>query len=93
MIREKIVNFEKKLQDNMKDIYCPTHLSLGHEGVAEEIHQNIKEIDWLFSNHRNHHHYLAKGGDEKKNYGMKSWVKKLVSTEVLLDPRVLRIEK
>ena len=66
MIKEKIVNFEKKLQDNMKDIYCPTHLSLGHEGVADEIYQNIKDIDWLFSNHRNHHHYLAKGGDEKK---------------------------
>lgn len=66
MIKDKIVNFEKKLQEHMKDVYCPTHLSLGHEEVAEEIHNNIKDIDWLFSNHRNHHHYLAKGGDEKK---------------------------
>ncbi len=66
MIKEKIVNFEKKLRENMKDIYCPTHLSLGHEDVAVEIHNNIEKDDWLFSNHRNHHHFLAKGGDETK---------------------------
>ena len=30
----------------MKDIYCPTHLSLGHEGVAEDIYNYIKDIDF-----------------------------------------------
>lgn len=62
----KIRNFEKKLQANMKNIYCPTHLSLGHEWVADEISKNIIKSDWLFSTHRNHHHYIAKGGDEQK---------------------------
>lgn len=50
----------------MGDIFVPVHLSLGHEGVAADIHEWIEPHDWLFSTHRNHHHYLAKGGDEKK---------------------------
>jgi TPP-dependent pyruvate/acetoin dehydrogenase alpha subunit len=63
-LSERIRAFEKKLQANMRDIYCPTHLSLGHESVAVEIGAYIKPKDWLFSTHRNHHHYIAKGGSE-----------------------------
>jgi len=50
----------------MKDIFCPVHLSLGHEEVAVELHKYLRPEDWLFSTHRNHHHYLAKGGSEQK---------------------------
>jgi len=50
----------------MRDIFVPVHLSLGQEWVAAEIWQHIEPQDWLFSTHRNHHHYLAKGGDEQK---------------------------
>lgn len=63
---ERVRAFEKKLQDNMKDIFVPVHLSLGQEWVADELHKVLKPEDWLFSTHRNHHHYLAKGGDEQK---------------------------
>ncbi len=66
MIRKKIINFEKKIQKNLKDIFCPVHLSLGHEEVAEDIYHCLSKSDWLYSYHRNHHHYLAKGGSEKK---------------------------
>lgn len=58
--------FEQKLQANMKDVFCPVHLSLGQEWVAAEIHEHIRPEDWLFSTHRNHHHYFAKGGTEQK---------------------------
>lgn len=63
---ERVRTFEKRLQANMENIFCPTHLSLGHEVVADALHQCLRPEDWLFSTHRNHHHYLAKGGDEQK---------------------------
>lgn len=62
----KIREFEKRLQKNMHNIFCPTHLSLGHEHVAAEMHEVMIPEDWLFSTHRNHHHYLAKGGSEER---------------------------
>ena len=63
---ERVRAFEKRLQANMANIFCPVHLSLGHEEVAADLHQWMQPQDWLFSTHRNHHHYLAKGGDEQK---------------------------
>lgn len=65
-ITERIQAFEKRLQDNLHNIFCPVHLSLGHEAVAAAIHESIRPEDWLFSYHRNHGHYLAKGGSEEK---------------------------
>jgi len=64
-LKTRIRNFEKRLQADMRNIYCPTHLSLGHEDVAVELREIIQPNDWLFSTHRNHHHYLAKGGREE----------------------------
>lgn len=64
-IELKIRNFENMLQKNMGKIFCPVHLSLGHESVAADISECIARDDWLFSNHRNHHHYIAKGGSEQ----------------------------
>lgn len=58
--------FEHKLQANLEDIYCPVHLCLGHERVADELHDGLKPYDWVFSYHRSHGHYLAKGGSEKR---------------------------
>lgn len=63
---ERLVAFERRLQANMRQIMCPVHLSLGHEEVAAELHECLSPGDWLFSTHRNHHHYLAKGGSEQK---------------------------
>lgn len=58
--------FEHRLIDNMADVFVPVHLSLGQEWVAAELHEYLRPEDWLFSTHRNHGHYLAKGGDEQK---------------------------
>lgn len=63
---DRVRAFERRLQANMKDVFCSTHLSLGHERVAADLWECIKPDDWLFSYHRNHHHYLAKGGSEQK---------------------------
>ncbi len=64
--RHRVRAFEKRLQDNMRQVFVPVHLCLGQEGVAADIHEHIRAEDWLFSHHRNHGHYLAKGGDEQK---------------------------
>ncbi len=56
----KVRAFEHRLLDNMADVYSPVHLSLGHEGVAADVHEVIRPEDWLFSTHRNHHMYFAK---------------------------------
>lgn len=63
---ERVRQFEKRLQDSMRDIFVPVHLSLGQEWVAADLWACMRSEDWLFSTHRNHHHYLAKGGSEQK---------------------------
>ncbi len=48
--------------DEMK---TPVHLCIGQEAAAVGICANLKKEDYVFSNHRGHGHYLAKGGDLK----------------------------
>ncbi len=45
---------------------CPVHLSIGQEACATGLIENLKKTDKLFSNHRCHAHYLAKGGNLRK---------------------------
>lgn len=44
-------------------IKCPTHLSIGQEAAAVGVCFALKPTDPVFSTHRCHAHYLAKGGD------------------------------
>ena len=44
---------------------CPTHLSVGQEGVAAAVGLALERDDLAVSGHRAHAHYLAKGGDLK----------------------------
>ena len=92
-IEKKILAFEKKLQKNIKKIFCPVHLSIGHEKVANHIDKYLNKNDWFFSYHRNHHHYLSKGGSEKKLYdeimGLKSGINKGFSgSQSICDPNI-----
>lgn len=41
---------------------CPTHLSVGQEGVAAGVGLALKPTDLAVSGHRAHAHYLGKGG-------------------------------
>ena len=46
-----------------KEIICPCHLYIGEEAVATGVCANLSKDDWVFSTHRSHGHYIAKGGD------------------------------
>lgn len=62
----RVRQFEERLLSEMRNIFVPVHLCLGQEWVSAEIYESIRPDDWLFSNHRGHGHFLAKGGDEQK---------------------------
>ncbi len=48
--------------DEMK---TPVHLCLGQEAVAAGVCASLNADDYVFSNHRGHGHYIAKGGNVK----------------------------
>ncbi len=56
-IEEKIA--EKYLDMEMR---CPMHLSIGQEAVAVGVCSALRKEDLVYSGHRAHAHYLAKGG-------------------------------
>ena len=45
------------------EIHTPCHLYSGQEAVATGVCANLKNKDYIFSSHRSHGHYLAKGGE------------------------------
>ena len=58
LVEERIA--ERYDEDLMK---CPTHLSIGQEAVAVGVCAQLTDQDIVYSTHRCHAHYLAKGGD------------------------------
>jgi len=48
-----------------QEMRCPVHLSIGQEGIAAGVCAVLTRQDGVFSNHRAHAHYLAKGGSLK----------------------------
>jgi pyruvate dehydrogenase E1 component alpha subunit len=62
-----IREFEQSLIEPLekKEIVCPVHLYIGQEAVATGVCVNLKKEDLVFSTHRSHGHYIAKGGDTK----------------------------
>lgn len=63
---ERLRAFEERCQKHMPELRCPVHLCLGQEEVPDALHRNLRPGDWVFSTHRSHGHYLAKGGDEAR---------------------------
>lgn len=63
----KIRKFEERVAELVteKEIICPCHLYIGQEAVATGVCSTLKKKDWVFSTHRSHGHYIAKGGDIK----------------------------
>ena len=45
------------------DVECPVHLYSGEEAIATGVCAALEKKDYIFSTHRSHGHYLAKGGD------------------------------
>lgn len=46
-----------------QEMRCPVHLSIGQEAVAVGVSMCLESEDIVFSTHRCHSHYLAKGGN------------------------------
>jgi TPP-dependent pyruvate/acetoin dehydrogenase alpha subunit len=49
-----------------QEMRCPVHLSIGQESAAVGVCAALERGDRVFSTHRCHAHYLAKGGDLKR---------------------------
>ena len=58
---------ELKIEElyHLDEMKTPVHLCLGQEAVSAGVCANLRKEDYVFSNHRSHGHYLAKGGNLK----------------------------
>lgn len=63
----KIRRFEEKIVELYpeQEIKTPAHLCIGQEAIAAGVCENLNKDDYVFSTHRNHGHYIAKGIDIK----------------------------
>ena len=63
----RIRRVEEALADRYTEqkMRCPMHLCIGQEAIAAGVCAALRKEDKVFSNHRAHGHYLAKGGDLK----------------------------
>jgi len=63
----RIRKFEERVAElvSQEEIICPCHLYIGEEAVATGICSALRRDDYVFSTHRSHGHYIAKGGDMK----------------------------
>ena len=64
----RIRKFEERVAELLgpePEIICPVHLYTGQEAVATGVCANLRKDDYVFSTHRSHGHYIAKGGDIK----------------------------
>jgi len=48
------------------EVRCPVHLYSGQEAIATGVCFALSGRDYVFSSHRSHGHYLAKGGDMRE---------------------------
>lgn len=62
----RIRSAEKIIADNyyneVREMHTPIHLCDGEEAIAVGVCMNLSDEDMIFSNHRPHGHFLAKGG-------------------------------
>lgn len=63
----RIRRVEEAIAERYKaqEMRCPVHLAIGQEAVAVGVCGALELRDGVFSNHRAHAHYLAKGGSLK----------------------------
>lgn len=63
MLRIRLVEERIGERYSEQEMRCPTHLCIGHEAPPAAVCAHLRPQDLVFSNHRSHGHYLAKGGD------------------------------
>lgn len=61
----KIRLVEEAIAEKYKEqeMRCPTHLYIGQEAIAAGVSLFLAKEDIVFSTHRSHGHYVAKGGN------------------------------
>ncbi|EQA36789.1 putative TPP-dependent acetoin dehydrogenase complex, E1 component, alpha subunit [Leptospira inadai serovar Lyme str. 10] len=64
-LRIRLTEEEISKRYSQNKMRCPTHLSIGQEGVAAAVGLVLGKEDFAVSTHRAHAHYLGKGGDLK----------------------------
>lgn len=52
-----------------KEVFTPCHLYIGQEACAVGVCFALKNTDYVFSTHRSHGHFLAKGGNINELFG------------------------
>ena len=64
----RIRRFEERIAEVYpeQEMRCPTHLSIGQEAAAVGVCTALRQDDYIFSTHRCHAHYLAKGGNPRR---------------------------
>ena len=65
MIRIRLIEEAIADQYSKGEMRCPTHLSIGQEFPAVAFCSALAASDLVYSTHRSHAHYLAKGGSLK----------------------------
>ncbi len=63
MMQIRLVELRIEEEYPKNQIKTPIHLCIGQEATAAGICIHLTKDDYLFSNHRGHGHYLAKGGN------------------------------
>ncbi len=66
MLRIRLVEEEIAKRYSEQNMRCPVHLSIGQEAIASGVMNNLNKEDKIYSTHRCHAHYLAKGGNLNK---------------------------
>ena len=63
MNKQDLIDFEKLVADHWEagDLPYLIHLSGGNEDFLIDLFKEVKDGDWIFSTHRNHHHALLSG--------------------------------
>lgn len=62
MLRIRRVEESLAMRYAEQEMRCPMHLCIGQEAIAVGVSAALEKTDKVFSNHRAHGHYLAKGG-------------------------------
>jgi TPP-dependent pyruvate/acetoin dehydrogenase alpha subunit len=65
VVEEEVVNKYGKPGEE-QHMRCPVHLSIGQEAAAVGACTHLTHNDRIFTTHRCHAHYLAKGGDVRR---------------------------
>lgn len=63
LLRIRMVEMEIARRYPEQQMRCPVHLSIGQEAIAVGVCAALEADDVVFSTHRSHAHYLAKGGN------------------------------